>query len=348
MTEAGHRSYRHGGSAPRDSGPTPRSWLFVPGAAQRYVAKLADVGPDAAILDLEDGIAVREVAEARGRVAAVLASNPERTFLPTVVAVRSHPVSSAEFAADVASLGPRLTVLMLPKVASAAEVAAAAEALVGAGLAHAGIVAMIESAAGLENVAAILGAHSSLVGVAFGAEDFAADIGLPPAVAGQSGAGQSGAGQSRAGAEARAASESGRLAVLDAVRTRLVTAAAAAGVPWRIDTPVLQIRPVSLVETEARRSRSLGFGGKFVIHPSHVASVHAGYAPSEAEVAWARAVLGGTSGGGAADAHGVGDDRASGATSNGGQMIDEAVARQARAVLRSAGDVQDLVGTEKD
>src|SRR5690606_30016960 len=152
------------------------------------------------------------------------------------------------------------------------------------------------------------------------------DIGLPPAVAGQPLAGQSGAGQSGAGAEARAAAESGRLAVLDAVRTRLVTAAAAAGVPWRIDTPVLQIRPVSLVETEARRSRSLGFGGKFVIHPSHVASVHAGYAPSEAEVAWARAVLGGGT-----DEHG-----GRGASSSGGQMIDEAVARQARAVLGSA------------
>ena len=298
----------------------PRSWLFVPGAAHRYVAKLAEVGPDAAILDLEDGIAGREVAEARDRVAAVLASDPQRTFLPAVVAVRSHPVSSAGFAADVSSLGPRLTVLMLPKVASAAEVSEAASALQGAGLARAGIVAMIESAAGLEHLTSILSAHPALVGVAFGAEDFAADIGLPPSVTGQPGT----------GAEARAASESGRLAVLDAVRTRLVTAAAAAGVPWRIDTPVLQIRPVGLVEAEARRSRSMGFGGKFVIHPSHVASVHAGYAPSEAEIAWARAVLGG----------------GQGATTTGGQMIDEAVARQARAVLRSAGAGQDPSDTQ--
>lgn len=291
----------------------------MPGAAQRYVAKLAEVAPDAAILDLEDGIAGSDVAAARGRVAAVLAATDAGVPLPPVVAVRSHPVSSAHFAADVAALGPRLGVLMLPKVASAAEVGTAVAALESAGLGHVRIVVMIESAAGLENLAAILGAHRSVVGVAFGAEDFAADIGLPPAVTGQ-------ASSAAAAGPAGGTAESGRLAVIDAVRTRLVTAAAAAGVGWRIDTPVLQLRPVSLVESEARRSRSMGFGGKFVIHPSHVVPVHAGYRPSEAEVAWARAVLGGE-----VDGHG-----GSGASSSGGQMIDEAVARQARAVLGSA------------
>ncbi|HLU82204.1 MAG TPA: aldolase/citrate lyase family protein, partial [Trueperaceae bacterium] len=209
----------------------------MPGAAQRYVAKLAEVAPDAAILDLEDGIAGSDVAAARGRVAAVLAAGSDN-FLPPVVAVRSHPVSSAEFAADVAALGPRLTVLMLPKVAGAAEVVTAVAELQRSGLSHVAIVVMIESAVGLENLAAILAAHSAVVGVAFGAEDFAADIGLPPPAVSQSGSSEA----------SRAAAEGGRLAVLDAVRTRLVTAAAAAGVAWRIDTPVLQIRPVSAVE----------------------------------------------------------------------------------------------------
>lgn len=325
MREADRGSQRRAGPWPNHSGLTPRSWLFVPGAAKRYVAKLVDVSPDAAILDLEDGIAGRDVAEARRRVAALLAAAPSATYLPSVVAVRSHPVSSGEFAADVAALGPRLTVLMLPKVASPAEVVEAAAALERAGLGTAGIVVMIESALGVEKLPSILDAHPSVVGVAFGAEDFAADIGLPPPVQGQAGE----------GASARAAPEGGRLAVLDAVRIRLVTAAAAAGVPWRIDTPVLQIRPVSLVEAEARRSRSMGFGGKFVIHPSHVAAVHVGYAPSEAEVAWARAVLAG--GGDARGGSSCGEASAGGASSSGGQMIDEAVARQARAVLRSAG-----------
>src|SRR5690606_19879640 len=139
-----------------------------------------------------------------------------------VVAVRSHPVSSVESRDDCAALGPRLDVLMLPKVAEAAEVTEAATPLERGGRAHARLVAMIESALGLENVSAILATTPRLVGVAFGAEDFAADIGLPPQVAGQGDA-------TAARGAARAAPESGRLAVLDAVRTKLVTAATAAG-----------------------------------------------------------------------------------------------------------------------
>jgi len=333
--EAGSRQV----DARRDDGgpePTPRSWLFVPGAAERYVAKLADVRPDAAILDLEDGISARDVEASRSRVAAVLRADRVDTALPPIVAVRSHPVSSTEFENDCAALGPRLDVLMLPKVAEAAEVREAAARLEAAGLAHVRLVVMIESARGLENLASILSAHQNLVGVAFGAEDFAADIGLPPQVVGRGDAASRGEGARGA---SRAAGESGRLAVLDAVRTRLVTTAAAAGVPWRIDTPVLRLRPLSLVEAEARRSRSMGFGGKFVIHPSHVQPVHDGYAPSAAEIAWARAVLGGGADGAgvarpAADA--VDAARTSGGAPDAAQMVDEAVARQARAVLRSA------------
>src|SRR5690606_32780209 len=102
----------------------------------------------------------------------------------------------------------------------------------------------------------------------------------------------------------------------------------------RIDTPVLQLRPVALVESEARRSRSMGFGGKFVIHPSHVSAVHAGYAPSDAEIAWARTVLG-SGGDGATTARAATGRGPAGAT-DAVQMIDEAVLRQARAVMRSA------------
>ena len=38
-------------------------------------------------------------------------------------------------------------------------------------------------------------------------------------------------------------------------------------------------------------ARRLGFGGKLCIHPSQIAPVHAGFAPSEAELAWASRVV---------------------------------------------------------
>ena len=45
------------------------------------------------------------------------------------------------------------------------------------------------------------------------------------------------------------------------------------------------------VEDDARYAARLGFGGKLLIHPAQIAPARAGFAPSEAEVAWARRVL---------------------------------------------------------
>lgn len=290
--------------------PPPRSWLFVPGANPRYLAKLESARPDAVVLDLEDGVSPTHLDAARERVRTLLSAGDGDTWLPKVVAVRSHRVGHAEFASDLASLGQRLDVLILPKVAAAQEAASAALQLDRVGLGRVGIVATVEAAAALPRLEEIL-AHPRVVGVAFGAEDFAADVGLPPPppdVTQQPGA--------------RTADE-GRAIVLDLARARIVTAAASVGDLWRIDSPLLQLRPEHLAEEAARRSRSFGFTGKFAIHPAHVGPVHAGFRPTAAELAWARAVLGET----------LSNKGAGGVA---GQMVDEAVARQARSVLAAA------------
>lgn len=327
--------------------PPPRSWLFVPGAAERFVAKLgnlpASARPDAVIFDLEDGVATGELSEARHRVSAITAEPRSAPWLPAIVAVRTHAFSHPAFDDDLLALGPGVTTLLLPKVDSASEVAAAAARLAASGLPHVGIVATIESAAGLEDLTAIVRSVSpadspggpGLQAVAFGAEDFAADLGLPPwTAAGQSdvsgGVGGGVGGEMSAAVSGDLESshlesshlESGRLAVLDAARARIVTAAAGAGVAWRIDTPALSIEDVRQVETAARRSRGMGFNGKLAIHPSHVEPLHRGFEPAASEVAWARAVLGISS-----------SARSGGAGLVAGQMVDGALARQARAIL---------------
>ncbi len=290
--------------------PPPRSWLFVPGAQERYVSKLAEVRPDAVVLDLEDGVAPAELPGARERVRALTHGQGGDRWLPPVVAVRAHGASREELDADVACLGPLVGVLVLPKVGGAADVAVAALRLERAGLGHVGVVPTVESAAGLARLEEVL-EHPKVVGVAFGAEDFAADVGLPATLPGA--------------APPHPDRHDGRALVLDQARARIVTAAAAAGVAWRVDSPTLQLRPERLVEEAARRSRSLGFTARFAIHPDHVAALHAGFRPSDAEVAWARSVLG---------AAGPG----AGATAVDGRMVDEAVLRQARAVLGAAGE----------
>jgi len=310
----------------------------VPGATERYVAKLAatpSVGrPDAVILDLEDGVAHADLVKARERVRTLLShAGAPTSYLAPVMAVRSHAVPDPEFGRDLEALGPGPSTLLLPKVGSADEVEEALIALQHAGLSHVGLGVIVESAGGLENLPAILRAgvgrassvKTAVVAVAFGAEDFAADVGLPPIVA-----------EPASPVSQHGSAAAGRLTVLDAARARIVIAAAAARVAWRIDTPVLQLRSTALVEAEARRSRKMGFSGKFCIHPAHVEPLHRGFEPSASEVAWAQAVL--ASGAAAGEGVGEGVGEVKGATAKVGQMVDEAVSRQARDILAARRD----------
>lgn len=256
--------------------------------------------PDVIVLDLEDAVASEQRAAARERVAEVLRTEGGTFVAP--IGVRTHAASDPAFEDDLAALGPGLAALVLPKVRDADEVRHAAERLGSLGLGAAGLVVMVESAAGLRAIDAILTAHPSVCAVAFGAEDMAADLGLPPA---------------GLGPEADAA----RRAVLDTVRATLVVAASAAGIRRRIDSPTLQLRDLRQVEDDARRARASGFDAKFAIHPSHLAPLRRGFAPHDSEVAWARQVL--AAGG-------------KGAVAAGGRMVDEAVVRQAKDVLAEA------------
>jgi len=288
-----------------------RSWLFVPGGADRFVAKLTQVRPGAAILDLEDGLAVTDLIAGRVRVSDLLsADGPPQ---PVPLAVRCHAVGHPAFEADLRCLGPRLAALFVPKVGDASEVREVADRLADAGFAHVPLVAIIESAIGVERAFDILGAHPTVMGAAFGGEDFAADLGLPPELA------LRGARDGSVDGE----SAHGKRVVLNNARARLVTAAAARGLRWVIDTPSLALDDVRAAEEGARRSRSMGFTGKFAIHPAQVASIESGFTPSDAEVAWARTVLSGRASAAGATRGGTSEDT----------MVDEAVLRQARSVL---------------
>lgn len=275
------------------------SWLFVPGAAERFMAKLADARPDVAVLDLEDGLEPAKLPEARERVANVLSGS---TSPAARLAVRTHAVSSPEFNEDIKTLGPALFALLIPKVAAAVEVQEAAEALSKLGLDNALLVPMIESAVGVMNAFEILTAHPAVRGVAFGGEDLAADLGLPFGVSGNT-----------------SSATEGRQAVMDAASAAVILAAAAAGVTVRIDSPSIELADFSAVKAGSTRSRAMGFSGKFAIHPNQLAHVRSGFSPTRWEVEKAEGVLVASTSGGA--------------RRSGGQMVDEAVVRQARRVI---------------
>jgi citrate lyase subunit beta/citryl-CoA lyase len=266
-----------------------RSLLFVPGDRPEMVAKATRTRPDGIVIDLEDGVATDRKAAARAAVgesiAAVSAADPRvRVF------VRVNSLASPWFDDDLAALAPGVEVV-LPKCESAADVAAAGGR---------GVVAGIESAAGVVRVAEIAAAPG-VVAVYFGAEDYMADVG-----------------------GRRTASNT---EVLFA-RSAVVAGSRAAGV-WPLDQVHVAVRDDDSFRRECTEALTLGFAGKLCIHPRQVELVHEMFAPAADELAAAARIV---------DAFEASAAAGSGICVVDGRMIDEPLARQARAVLDRARD----------
>lgn len=105
------------------------------------------------------------------------------------------------------------------------------------------------------------------------------------------------------------------------LRSHLVLCSAAAGIDPPPAPVSLNFRDLAAFEASTQALRRLGFFGRACIHPAQVPVANAVFTPTAQAVAAARHVLAELS-------------RAAGAaTASGGELIDEAVARQARRVL---------------
>ena len=225
--------------------------LFVPADRPDRFAKAFAAGADAVIIDLEDAVAPDRKAEAR---AALLAARDGIATAACAVLVRVNPPGTPWHAEDLAAAASlRLAGIVLPKAEAAEAVAAAARA------AAVPVLALIESAGGVAAAREVARAAARLL---FGSIDLAADLGC---------------------AEERDA--------LLSARCEVVLASRLAGRPAPLDGVTQGYRDPAPVEDDARYAARLGFGGKLLIHPAQIAPARAGFAPSEAEVAWARRVL---------------------------------------------------------
>jgi citrate lyase subunit beta/citryl-CoA lyase len=157
------------------------------------------------------------------------------------------------------------------------------------------VVALVETARGIRGLDAICSAPG-VSRLAFGSIDFALDI------------------------DAQESDE-----VLLHARSEMVIAARAAGLAAPVDGVTVEFRSTEVVATAAARSRALGFGGKLCIHPAQVPVVNDAFAPSSAEVAWARRVLA------------AAQTSPGGAFTVDGRMIDRPLVVRAQRVLARAG-----------
>lgn len=275
-----------------------RSLLFAPASRPDVLAKLPRANPDGVVLDLEDAVAPSAKADARehSREAGAMLA---REHPQLAVYVRVNAIPTEWFADDVARGVPAGAIgVVVPKIESAAQVQAAALALDRAGLRDLSILAGIETVAGVINVAEIL--HEARVAACyFGAEDYTADLG----------------GVRRAD----------NLEVLWP-RSRVAAHAAHAGV-LSADQVVTDLRDEDAFRLDAQLGRSLGFRGKLCIHPTQVAWANESFSPSEAEVERARRLI---------DAFDQASAAGHGAIAFEGQMVDEPLARRARAIIAGA------------
>jgi len=112
------------------------------------------------------------------------------------------------------------------------------------------------------------------------------------------------------------------------VRSRIRQVAASAGVVV-VDSPFFDIADLEGLKRETKAAEDLGFHGKAAIHPKQISIINEVFTPSAEEVGRARQIL-------TVNQQGVG--------SVDHQMVDEAVAREARLVLERAGiSTADLV-----
>ncbi|GAA1960582.1 HpcH/HpaI aldolase/citrate lyase family protein [Agromyces allii] len=228
-----------------------RSWLLVTGARPEGFTDAAASGADALVLDLEDAVAVSAKASARSAVVDWLTSG-NRAWVRINDATTPHWRDDLEALRDVDALEG----VMLAKAESVAQVAATADRL----RQGTPIVALVESAVGLEEASAIA-RHPSTFRLAFGVGDFRRDTGM-------------------------GASE----IALAYPRSRLVVASRAAGLPGPIDGPSLSTDPET-VRDQSMHAASLGMTGRLCLHGVQAPTVNGALSPSGDDVAWAAGVL---------------------------------------------------------
>lgn len=283
-----------------------RSMLFLPGNTPRMLINGAFLGADAIIFDLEDAVAPAEKDAAR-----ILVRNTMRymDLGGCEVIVRINSIDTAFWKADLDQILPEKPgLILLPKTGSAADVLEAdayiteLEDKLGFDRNTVGLMPLIETALGVENAYAIASASDRVAALFLGAEDLTADLRCQ---------------RTKAGRE------------IEYARTRLVTAARAAGVDV-YDTPFTDVNDDEGIEVDAALAKALGFTGKASISPRHVEAINRVFSPTQKEIDYAYEVM---------EAIRVAKEQGKGAIALYGKMIDAPIVARAEQTIAAAKEM---------
>ena len=280
-----------------------RSMLFLPGNNPNMLINGNCLGADAVIFDLEDAVAPAEKDAAR-----ILVRNTMRymDFRGCEMIVRINSVDTAYWKKDMDAVVPQKPgMLLLPKTGCAADILEAdaylteLEEKLGFAPNTVGLMALIETAIGVENAFAIATAAKRVRALFLGAEDLTADL------------------QCKRTKEGRE---------IEYARTRLVVAARAAGIAV-YDTPFTDVNDDEGIWTDARYAKALGFNGKASISPRHVEAINSVFSPTMKEIEYAYEVM---------DAIELAKKQGKGAIALYGKMIDAPIVARAQQTITAA------------
>ena len=293
-----------------------RSVLSVPGSNWKMIQKGVASEADVALLDLEDAVTPDNKVAARSVVISAFTDldwgSKPRTF-------RMNALDTPFFFRDLIDIvegsSGAVELIIVPKVNRAEDVYVVDTLLsqIEAGLGmnrKIRLEAQIETAEGLINCEAIARGSDRLDSLIYGPGDYSASVRMP----------------------------SGSIGAMDEwdavypghryqyVMHRILAAARAAGIR-AIDGPFANFRDADGHRQSCMIARSMGYDGKWCIHPAQIELTNQLFAPSDAELEWAQRVI---------SAYEDANQKGLGAVALDNKMIDAANIRMAQNTVNQA------------
>ncbi len=237
-----------------------RSFIFTPGLRPEMYPKALASGTDIVCVELEDGIAPKDKAEARRNALSLFEQPQADDGVERIVRINSmREQFGIEDVQAVLATDTPPPALMMPKIKSPDEVVMLDTLLSERGH-KTRLHVIIETNAGLEAAFDIAHCSDRIDAMFFGGVDMAAELRCENA-----------------------------WEPLLYARSRVVHAAASAELDV-IDVPFLDLEDPEGMVVAAKQAKALGFSGKGSIHPKQIAALNEVFTPSDDEIARAKRI----------------------------------------------------------
>jgi len=294
-----------GGASCEGGSKMRRSMLFLPGNNPNMLVNAQYLGADSVIFDLEDAVSPDEKDAARILVRNTLSYMKNRQ---TEIVIRINSVDTPYWQKDIdAVLSAEPDMILLPKTQKKEDVLTLwkyiSEVSKKEGKnTNVGVIALIETALGVENAYKIATASECVKALFLGAEDLTADLGCK---------------RTKGGRE------------IEYSRSRLVVAAKAAGIEV-YDTPFTDVNDDEGAVADVMTAKELGFTGKASISPRHIEIINSIFSPTLEEIEYAYEVV---------EAITRAKEQGLGVVSLYGKMIDAPIVQRARKTIDMAKEL---------